>query len=323
MTNGVEQYKDRLDHQIQTIIGKHPEHEEVLRDFYDFLVANTETPATCVAYMRIISKFLTDTNKKAEDLRFRDFSRHMVANNRKNRSYLIQIYSGLKLFAHFLVLYQYVTEDYMATIKRPRAVESQQTIDKRNQKYLNDAEIQIYINNVKNSNCTHKTRDLFLIQLALNTGMRRAALYKLDVDSIDFNRSVVRVNDKEEKFYECYLVPELVELAKAWLAERPKYLKKGNENDPALFLSQRGTRLGYDSIKDIIVKYKGDINKLIAPHALRASFGTGVWKATKDLKITQEALHHANPAPTFIYVRDDSNSAQTVAAQSVAHLTFR
>lgn len=51
-------------------------------------------------------------------------------------------------------------------------------------------------------------------------------------------------------------------------------------------------------------------------HQLRHWFGTAVWSATKDLRVTQELLRHADPKTTAIYSQYD-NELATKAVRSL------
>jgi integrase/recombinase XerC len=49
-------------------------------------------------------------------------------------------------------------------------------------------------------------------------------------------------------------------------------------------------------------------------HSLRHSFGTEFYRASKDIRLTQELMGHASPITTAIYAAADMDSAAALVA---------
>ena len=79
---------------------------------------------------------------------------------------------------------------------------------------------------------------------------------------------------------------------------------EGN-NQAALFLNRRGTRLTRQGLWLIIKRYveQVGITKNVTPHTLRHSFATHMLRGGSDLRAVQQMLGHANISTTQIYTQ--------------------
>jgi integrase/recombinase XerC len=91
---------------------------------------------------------------------------------------------------------------------------------------------------------------------------------------------------------------------KNWLKQRQSVAE---ENELALFVSQRGKRLSNSSIqkrlKKLALAQGLQIN--VYPHMLRHSFASHILESSRDLRAVQELLGHANLSTTQIYTHLD------------------
>jgi integrase/recombinase XerC len=83
-----------------------------------------------------------------------------------------------------------------------------------------------------------------------------------------------------------------------------------------VFVSQFGRPYSPTSVSNYISDYLHSIGVEATAHRARHWFGTAVWAATKDLRVTQEMLRHANPQTSSIYTRFD-NELATAAVQGL------
>ena len=103
--------------------------------------------------------------------------------------------------------------------------------------------------------------------------------------------------------------------------DRIKFLR--DENELALFISNRGTRMDQRSIDRVVSKYAQDIEgKHITPHKLRATYGTQLYASTNDLYFVQSCMGHSNPKTTELYIRGQKDSSRKTASDIMSKLTF-
>lgn len=79
-----------------------------------------------------------------------------------------------------------------------------------------------------------------------------------------------------------------------------------------LFLTRDGTPYKPASVSRYIGKYLRGLGINATAHQLRHLFGTTMWQRTKDLRVTQETMRHADPRTTAGYTAYDRQEASRV-----------
>lgn len=150
-------------------------------------------------------------------------------------------------------------------------------------------------------------RDLALMELIYSSGLRLAEVLSLNVDTIDFADGSMVVTGKGSKTRHLPIGSAALEAVRRWLGVREQYLKTGGEPQPALFVSQRGTRLTARSAQDRLARAARTqgLDGHLHPHMLRHSFATHMLESSGDLRAVQELLGHANLGTTQIYTHLD------------------
>ena len=158
-----------------------------------------------------------------------------------------------------------------------------------------------------------KERDTAIILLFLSTGIRCSALYKLDLNSVNWEESTLIVMDKGSKIHKYILPNKTIEALQAWIDKREELLNGRKEE--ALFISKNRNRVCQCSISDLVKKYTFDIEgKHITPHKLRATFGTHLYNETRDIKFVQDQMGHSNPKTTELYIRGNKDTDRKKAS---------
>ncbi len=294
-----------------------------LEGYYYYLITD-KSVRTADVYIHTICNFVENANKDVSQLTFNDFSIFLNKSRTKKNgepntnSYIISVYHALKTYCTYLYNTKEISENFMLIIPRPKANESQQTISKREKGYLTKEEIAIYLNGVKNGVGTDhakviqakwRTRDYAVMLVFLTTGIRVSALAGLDVNDFDMANATLKVTDKGDKVKTYSLNASTVYALKDWLIDRAS-IKVANES--SLFLNQYGVRMSPDGYHELVKKYAVTINgKNITPHKLRATYGTQLYEATKDIYFVQKAMGHSSPTTTERYIRgQDKVTAQ-------------
>jgi len=184
-------------------------------------------------------------------------------------------------------------------------------IAKRLPKTLNVDEINQLLN-VKNSktnknNITGQVisdRDNAMMELMYACGLRLSELSGLNQQDIDWQQQTIIVTGKGKKQRRIPFGKKANEAISNWLKQR---VLLANENEEALFVSTRGTRLSNSSIQKQLknMALKQGLNTNVYPHMLRHSFASHILESSKDLRAVQELLGHANLSTTQIYTHLD------------------
>lgn len=304
---------------LQRVLNYIEEHPKV-RGFYSYL--KTDKSLTSIYnYIKIVQNMLDCLHKEPSELTFDDYVGYMAISStkedgtQKTSSFSVVQYHALKNYSTYLVESGVASKNYMSAVKRPKSIESQKTIEKRSIGFLTKEELQIYMNAVKNGVgtdhakiCQKRTRerDIAIIMIFLTTGIRKSAMVKLDISNVDFNKRVLWVTDKGSRVHAYKLNDMTFDAIVDWLNKRKELF--GDTKEDALFLTKYGLRLKDDGIKQIVMKYAVDINgKHITPHKLRATYGTQLYEATRDIYFVQKAMGHSSPATTERYVRGQND----------------
>lgn len=309
--NGIQEYNKLYLNKINKILTNQP---DCVKGFANYLSGASLT--TKYSYIYQIINFIKYTNKSPNKLTFDDFSNYLSKIQYKNNgdmitsSYMIVVYSSLKKFNEYLYISKTIRENYMKNIKRPKSIDNQTTIIKRQNGFLTKDEIELYINHIYEYNNNKKRnisdvwikRDSLIIKIFLITGIRCSALYKLDISSIDFDNNELIVTDKGSKVKIINLPERLIDDIKEWLKLRKEIIIDDNN---ALFISNRKRRMNQLSIANVVHKYSSCINgKNITPHKLRATYGTQLYNETGDIYFVQDCMGHSSPKTTELYIRD-------------------
>ena len=212
--------------------------------------------------------------------------------------------ASLKSFFHYLCSKAKIIEkDPTLDLESPK-------LGKRSPVYLTLDESRDLLSAANNRD-KNSPRDLCIITLFLNCGMRLSELCSINLSNIKGDTlTVIGKGDKERTIY----------LNKASLKAINKYLVVRNEIDDkvypedkeALFISGKYRRINKRTVERIVKKYvnlAGLDDDKYTPHKLRHTSATLLHKhGGVDVKTLQEILGHENVSTTQIYVHVDDES---------------
>jgi len=327
--NGNEIVERKKNEKINNLINKNTD-KPYLIGFKNFMGTRTSLN-TKYDYIRFVVKFMDWNKKDVSDVNLDDYTSFL--NNYENNvvSYQIAMYSALKKFSEYLYASEKNKSNPMAHVQRPQFKESTETIEKRNKGWMDTKEIKKYIAAVekgsgsersKNRQKEWKERDLLIVLLFLNTGIRCTALCKLDLENIDFKNQKLLVIDKGDHIKTFDLSDELMVYIYEWLEKRDILLKGKQES--ALFIANRRERMCSGAVAKVVKKYaEGIKGKNITPHKLRASYGTALYDSTKDVYFVQKMMGHSSPKVTENYIRGQEDVNSQKAANIMSKITIR
>jgi len=146
-------------------------------------------------------------------------------------------------------------------------------------------------------------RDQAMFELMYSSGLRRAELIGLNLDSVDLGAGEVTVTGKGRKTRIVPVGRQALEALRAWLAQRGSVIG----DTPALFVGARGGRIGATAVRLSLnrLAVKHGVTAHVHPHALRHSFASHVLQSSGDLRAVQEMLGHVSLSTTQVYTHLD------------------
>ena len=154
-------------------------------------------------------------------------------------------------------------------------------------------------------------RDHCITELLYGCGLRVGELVALDAVAsarasawIDASDATAHVLGKGGKRRSLPVGRPALEALSGWLSLRGKLVKA---DEPALFVSQRGTRLSASQVRSRLqaLGLAAGLPTSVHPHMLRHSFASHLLQSSGDLRAVQELLGHASIATTQIYTKLD------------------
>ena len=135
-------------------------------------------------------------------------------------------------------------------------------------------------------------RDNALVTLFLGTGIRISECVGLNLDDFDFSQNAFKVTRKGGNQTVLYFSEEVADALKIWLKKRAT-LGLANE-EKAMFVSLQKKRISVRAVEDLVKKFAKEATPLkkISPHKLRSTFGTNLYRETKDIYIVADLLGH-------------------------------
>lgn len=148
-------------------------------------------------------------------------------------------------------------------------------------------------------------RDLSMWELFYSSGLRLSELVNLNLDNLDLNDASLLV--KHGKGNKSRIVPigrKAIKALDDWLKVREELAAA---TEPAVFVSNRGTRLAARSVQARLQHWckKLGLPQKVHPHMLRHSFASHLLESSHDLRSVQELLGHSQISTTQIYTHLD------------------
>ncbi len=162
-------------------------------------------------------------------------------------------------------------------------------------------------------------RDLAILVLMLNTGIRVSECNGLDLTDVDLvvnSLTIVRKGGGQDIIYFGNDVHE----ALSDYMETERALTTPREgHEKALFLSLQGKRMSVDAIENLVRKYARIAvpTKKITPHKLRSTYGTALYRETGDIRLVADVLGHENINTTIDYYAAIEDEHKRQAANAV------
>ena len=147
-------------------------------------------------------------------------------------------------------------------------------------------------------------RDRAMLELMYSSGLRLGELVGLNMENLDLEDGLVTVLGKGKKTRTVPVGRYAKKALKNWYEARRQLAR---EDEPAVFLSRNGKRMGARAFQLRLKEWaiKQGIPGNVHPHMLRHSFASHLLESSEDLRAVQELLGHANISTTQIYTHLD------------------
>lgn len=210
------------------------------------------------------------------------------------------------LFKYMSVKRGYLEENIAANIEAPKR-------RKALPKVLSLTEAKMLLDAVRNDvKSKSRLRDLCIITLFLNCGMRLNELVGINLADIEREYQYVRVTGKGSKERVVYLNEACKKVLYEYIWEDRQSEQKKNLNEKALFLSNRNTRITDKMVQKVVYKYldaAGLGAKNYSVHKLRHTAATLMYQTGNvDIRVLKDILGHEQLNTTQIYTHVDNIS---------------
>lgn len=178
-------------------------------------------------------------------------------------------------------------------------------------RYLNLSESLDLLKTItQDSTGKHNLRDYCMLTLFLNCGIRLGELVGLNLSSVDMEEHRMRVLGKGSKERIVFLNPACMSALREYLFERMAC----QTDDPALFLSNRNTRISRRRVQQTVehaIKAAGLDGRGLSTHKLRHTAATLMYQhGHVDVLTLKNILGHESISTTEIYTHLSDTSMQ-------------
>jgi site-specific recombinase XerD len=199
-------------------------------------------------------------------------------------AYLDQVYRTLHTFFEWLVREGALAENPMARVRRVK-------VPKRKSPRLTLNEIERLLDAVKSTR--HAERNLALVCLMMDSGLRRGEVVGLGIRDVDLQGRFVRVFGKDREERDVPLGEDTTRILQAYLAVRPA------STSPKLFLKLNGKPLQGDGVHSLVYRLKDTAGlPQLCSHLLRHTFANHYIAEGGSLRKLQKTLGHNDVTTT-------------------------
>lgn len=140
-------------------------------------------------------------------------------------------------------------------------------------------------------------RNLCIIRIMLNAGLRCSEVLNLTPAHVNLNTGLIRItNTKTGVDRNLWLYDDDLDLVRQWSDIRPAKSKY-------LFCTLKGGQLSGRYVRQMVklMAERAGLKKRIHPHLLRHTFASDMLRQTGNIRLVQKALGHASLNNTMIY----------------------
>ncbi len=218
--------------------------------------------------------------------------------------------SSLKAFFKWAKSNGFVVENPVENVESPK-------IPHKEPKVMNAQDVDEVMIAVRNDGTTQEGtfRDIALISLMLNTGLRRAEVVNIKLNDLDLQNGSLLVHGKGSKERIVYFNDTTRAILSEFVLSHRKLMKPAS-NSPYLFVSRQSEKISVCQINNIINRHfesAGLKDKGYTVHSTRRTFASEAYRNTGDIFAVQKLLGHSNTQTTMRYVMAEEDMKRRAA----------
>ncbi|MDI6833372.1 MAG: tyrosine-type recombinase/integrase [Bacteroidales bacterium] len=221
---------------------------------------------------------------------------------------------ALSSFYNFLVNKNIIPQNPVNNISKPK-------IPKRIPQYVKSKDLNVDILNEDfENNATsdfEPIRNILIIEMLYQTGMRRSELVNLKNEDIDLYRKTIKVLGKRNKERYIPFTDDFKKLILDYINIKSDFFAN-KQIDDNFFLLKNGKKLYDKFVYRVVNSYLSDLNYISqkSPHILRHTFATHLLQEGADLNAIKELLGHSSLASTQIYAHSSIEHIKKVYSKA-------
>ena len=231
--------------------------DELIKEYLLDIECTNLTVNTVLNYSSCLKEFNSFFDRSLLDVDISDLKRFKIyIENKKNRfdkklssSTISRYFTAVESFYEFLEFGEFIDKSPMPKFRRRYLKEYKKkkyTGDSR-RKIISVEEMSILVNSIIDP------RDKAVAVLLAKTGIRRRELMNLNVEDVDWVEQCIHLKPARKRTnLDVFFDDECARILKRWIVSRSN---RKNIGTKALFLNERGGRMGRNAIYELIVKY--------------------------------------------------------------------
>jgi len=261
-----------------------------VEQYKNYLINQAKSNNTISSYVSDLNHFFTlhDEINRDSIIRYKEEISGLSSSsiNRK--------LSSLKSFNEFLLMFGLI--DSVKIIKRD-FVKIQ---SKGNPTDVTESQVSEFLDKVSNKYSLHRVRNIAIVFLIANTGIRREEITNLKLRNLDLVNGELKLIGKGDKERTVLLNDVAIKVIKDYLKIREKHKFA---NSPYIFLTERSEKLNKDTVNYIFNSYC-DGGCKVRVHSLRHHMATSaIEQGVLTLPELQNQLGHSNLNTVGIYAQ--------------------